>query len=42
MMMPTLKKLQHLKFEEFFHSEKYRVFTQYAAANILRHWATMS
>ena len=27
---------------EFFHSEKYRDFTQYAAATILRHRATMS
>ena len=27
---------------EFFHSEKYRVFAQYATATILRHWATMS
>ena len=26
----------------FFHSEKYRVFAQYAAATIWRHWATMS
>ena len=39
MMMSTFKKLQHLKFEEFVHSEKYRVFTQHAAAIILRHWA---
>ena len=31
-----------LNLGEFFHSEKYRVFTQYAAATILRHWATMS
>ena len=29
-----------LNLGEFFHSEKYRVFTQYAAATILRHWAT--
>ena len=42
MMMSTFKKLQNLKFGEFFHSEKYRVFAQYAAATILRHWATMS
>ena len=31
-----------LNLGEFFQSEKYRVFTQYAAATILRHWATMS
>ena len=31
-----------LNLGEFFHSEKYRVFTQYAAATLLRHWATMS
>ena len=31
-----------LNLGEFFHSEKYRVFTQYAATTILRHWATMS
>ena len=31
-----------LNLGEFFHSEKYRDFTQYAAATILRHWATMS
>ena len=31
-----------LNWGEFFHSEKYRVFAQYAAATILRHWATMS
>ena len=42
MMMFTFKELQQLNLVEFFHSEKYRVFTQYAAATILRHWATMS
>ena len=26
---------------EFFHSEKYRAFTQHAATALLRHWATM-
>ena len=31
-----------LNLGEFFHSEKYRIFTQYAVATILRHWATMS
>ena len=31
-----------LNLGEFFHIEKYRVFTQFAAATILRHWATMS
>ena len=31
-----------LNLGEFFHGEKYRVFTQYAAGTILRHWATMS
>ena len=31
-----------LNLGEFFHKEKYRVFTHYAAATILRHWATMS
>ena len=36
------KNFSILNWEEFFHSEKYRVFTQYAAATILRHWATMS
>ena len=30
-----------LNLGEYFHSEKYRVFRQYAAATILRHWATM-
>ena len=31
-----------LNLGQFFHNEKYRVFTQYAAATILRHWATIS
>ena len=30
-----------LNSREFFHCEKYRDFTQHAAAAILRHWATM-
>ena len=34
--------LSILKDDDVFHSGKYRVFTQYAAATILRHWATMS
>ena len=42
MMMPTFKKLQHLEFGGIFSCEKYRVFTEYAAAIILRHWALMS
>ena len=46
-MLSTLKKLKKknysiLNLGEFFHGEKYRVFTQYAAATIMRHWATMS
>ena len=31
-----------LNLGEFFYSEKYRVFTPYAAATIFRHWATVS
>ena len=35
------KILSILSLGEFFNSEKYRVFTQDAAATILRHWAKM-
>ena len=42
MMMSSLKKdYSILNLGEFFHSEKYRVFTQHAAAAILRRWATV-
>ena len=40
-MMSTFKKLQNLKFEELFHNEKYRAFTQHAAVAVMRHSATM-
>ena len=36
------QKYSILNLGEFFHSEKYWVFTQYAAATILRHLAKIS
>ena len=41
MMMATLKKHSILNLREFFHNEKYGLFTQHAAVAILRHSATM-
>ena len=42
MMMSTLKKSHSiLNLREFFHGEKYKVFTQHAVVAIMRHSASM-